>query len=94
MISCGWLCGTGHSFLLERDSGKWVLRGEREGGQLELLVVFRRLERPGTVGGPYRNSETAGSEDGGGWRSPRKACFCWPARSRRYQEAFSAGSGG
>ena len=24
-ISCGWLCGTGHYFLLKRDSGKWVL---------------------------------------------------------------------
>jgi hypothetical protein len=25
MISCGWLCGTGHYHLLKKESGKWVL---------------------------------------------------------------------
>jgi hypothetical protein len=24
-ISCGWLCGTGHYFLLRKESGKWVI---------------------------------------------------------------------
>jgi hypothetical protein len=24
-ISCGWLCGTGHYFLLKKESGQWVL---------------------------------------------------------------------
>lgn len=28
-IGCGWLCGTGHYFLLKREPGKWILEKSR-----------------------------------------------------------------